>query len=48
MELDPTDADKKRMQLTWTGERSSYASELRPQEKEMITDHTREIFLPKE
>jgi pilus assembly protein CpaF len=42
--IDPNDRDRKRMQLKWTGERSSLAGRLRPSEQDVISDHTRQIF----
>jgi pilus assembly protein CpaF len=46
--LKPLAADKKMMQLVWTGERSSLAGHLRPEEQAEITDLTRGIFEPGE
>ncbi len=37
-------ASLKRMQLVWTGERSTLGGALKPEEAELVTDLTREIF----
>ena len=42
--MKPDPDDKKNMQLTWTGQRSIYADQLRPAERDMVTDRTRGIF----
>jgi len=42
VQTDPN--DKKNVQLTWTGQRSTFAVNLRPHEREMVTDRTKAIF----
>jgi pilus assembly protein CpaF len=42
MQIDPN--DKKNVQLTWTGQRSNFADQLRPAERAIITDRTRKVF----
>jgi len=39
------ESGEKTMQLTWTGERSSLAGQVKPEEERQITDLTRPIFL---
>lgn len=43
LEQDPQ--DKKRMQLKWTGQRSTFADDLRPSERDEITELTRPMFI---
>lgn len=45
MRAHPQEEGHKRMQLTWTGVRSSMAGHLRPEEQEMVTDSIRPLFV---
>jgi hypothetical protein len=40
----PDPNDKKNVQLTWTGQRSTFAENLRPHERNLVTDRTKHIF----
>lgn len=42
--LKPDPADKKNVQLKWTGQRSTFAEHLRPHERELVTERTAAIF----
>ncbi|MCE9592523.1 MAG: Flp pilus assembly complex ATPase component TadA [Planctomycetes bacterium] len=45
MQAPPGDESKKKLQLTWTGERSSLAGQLRPEDQDLVTDSTRPLFV---
>ncbi|MEX2212577.1 MAG: ATPase, T2SS/T4P/T4SS family [Phycisphaeraceae bacterium] len=42
--MKPDPDDKKKVQLTWTGQRSNFTDQLRPEERDLVTDRTRSIF----
>ena len=42
--VQPDPNDKKNVQLTWTGQRSTFAENLRPHERSLVTERTQHIF----